>query len=114
MATGSSLRAPSPADRRLYLVTSGRADLEDFLEAAVRGGVDIVQLRDKELADRHWWHSDPDPGHLGHHLFRQEGLDPRASEQDGIMSPDQRWSVAPEARRAASFREAQRMEERVC
>ena len=51
MATGSSLRAPSPADRRLYLVTPGRPDLEDFLEAAVRGGVDIVQLRDKGLAD---------------------------------------------------------------
>jgi thiamine-phosphate pyrophosphorylase len=51
MATGSSLRAPSPADRSLYLVTPGRPDLADFLEAAVRGGVDIVQLRDKDLAD---------------------------------------------------------------
>ncbi|MGI8606112.1 MAG: thiamine phosphate synthase [Gaiellaceae bacterium] len=30
----------------------GRPDLEDFLEAAVRGGVDIVQLRDKDLADQ--------------------------------------------------------------
>jgi thiamine-phosphate pyrophosphorylase len=51
VATGSSLRAPSPADRRLYLVTPGRPDLVDFLAAAVRGGVDIVQLRDKDLAD---------------------------------------------------------------
>ncbi len=51
MATRSSLRAPSPADRRLYLVTPSRPDLEDFLEAAVRGGVDLVQLRDKDLAD---------------------------------------------------------------
>jgi thiamine-phosphate pyrophosphorylase len=32
-------------------VTPGRPDLDDFLEAAVRGGVDIVQLRDKDLAD---------------------------------------------------------------
>ena len=52
MATGSSLRAPSPADRRLYLLAPGRPDLEDFLEAAIRGGVDIVQIRDKDLADQ--------------------------------------------------------------
>jgi thiamine-phosphate pyrophosphorylase len=32
-------------------VTPGRPDLDEFLEAAVRGGVDIVQLRDKDLAD---------------------------------------------------------------
>lgn len=36
---------------RLYLITPARPDLEDFLEAAVRGGVDLVQLRDKELGD---------------------------------------------------------------
>ncbi len=42
---------PSPADRRLYLITPTRADLVDFLEAAVRGGVDIVQVREKELLD---------------------------------------------------------------
>ena len=39
------------ADNRLYLITPARPDLEDFLEAAIRGGVDIVQLRDKELGD---------------------------------------------------------------
>jgi thiamine-phosphate pyrophosphorylase len=38
-------------DSRLYLITAGRPDLGDFLEAAVRGGVDIVQIREKELAD---------------------------------------------------------------
>ena len=38
-------------DSRLYLVTPARPDLESFLEAAVRGGVDIVQLREKSLAD---------------------------------------------------------------
>ena len=51
-----SSRAPSPvadlvAERRLYLVTPCRPDLADFLEAAVRGGVDLVQLRDKSLPD---------------------------------------------------------------
>ena len=45
-------RAPSPADSRLYLVTPARPDIAPFLEAAVRGGVDIVQLREKELPDR--------------------------------------------------------------
>ncbi len=36
---------------RLYLITAARTDLAGFLEAAVRGGVDLVQVRDKELAD---------------------------------------------------------------
>jgi thiamine-phosphate pyrophosphorylase len=48
---GSSLLAPWLADSRLYLITGDRPDLEDFLEAAVRGGVDLVQIREKELAD---------------------------------------------------------------
>jgi thiamine-phosphate pyrophosphorylase len=39
------------ADRRLYLVTSARLGLADLLEAAVRGGVDLVQIRDRTLAD---------------------------------------------------------------
>ena len=38
-------------DSRLYLITAARADLEEFLEAAIRGGVDIVQIRDKQLPD---------------------------------------------------------------
>ena len=38
-------------DSRLYLITGARPDLESFLEAAVRGGVDIVQIREKESAD---------------------------------------------------------------
>jgi thiamine-phosphate pyrophosphorylase len=49
--TGSSSHAPWPADRRLYLVTPVRVDLEGFLEAAIRGGVDIVQVRERELTD---------------------------------------------------------------
>ena len=40
------------ADRRLYLCTPDRPDLEPFLAACIRGGVDIVQLRDKELDAR--------------------------------------------------------------
>ena len=43
---------PADNDPRLYLITAARPDLADFLEAAVRGGVDIVQIREKELADR--------------------------------------------------------------
>lgn len=40
------------ADRRLYLCTADRPDLETFLDACIRGGVDIVQLRDKVLDAR--------------------------------------------------------------
>jgi thiamine-phosphate pyrophosphorylase len=38
--------------RRLYLCTPDRPDLADFLAACIRGGVDIVQLRDKRLDAR--------------------------------------------------------------
>ncbi len=37
---------------RLYLCTPDRPDLEHFVTAVCRAGVDIVQLRDKELSDR--------------------------------------------------------------
>jgi thiamine-phosphate pyrophosphorylase len=46
-----SSRALLQADRSLYLITAARPDLEDFLEAAIRGGVDLVQVRDKGLGD---------------------------------------------------------------
>jgi thiamine-phosphate pyrophosphorylase len=39
-------------DRRLYLVTGLRPDLASFIDAAIRGGVDIVQIRDKHAQDR--------------------------------------------------------------
>ena len=39
-------------DRRLYLCTGDRPDLEEFLTACIEGGVDIVQLRDKQLDAR--------------------------------------------------------------
>ena len=38
--------------RRLYLCTPDRPDLARFLEACIRGGVDVVQLRDKHLEAR--------------------------------------------------------------
>jgi thiamine-phosphate pyrophosphorylase len=38
--------------RRLYLCTADRPDLERFLASCIRGGVDVVQLRDKDLAAR--------------------------------------------------------------
>jgi thiamine-phosphate pyrophosphorylase len=43
---------PGLEDRRLYLCTPDRPDLEPFLAACIRGGVDLVQLRDKELDAR--------------------------------------------------------------
>lgn len=49
--TSSSSHALSPADRRLYLVTPARPDLAGFLEAAVGGGVDLVQVRERSLSD---------------------------------------------------------------
>ena len=39
-------------DRRLYLCTPDRPDLAEFLTACIRGGVDVVQLRDKVLDAR--------------------------------------------------------------
>lgn len=39
------------ASARLYLITAARPDLATFLEAAVAGGVDLVQIREKELPD---------------------------------------------------------------
>ncbi|OLF08623.1 thiamine phosphate synthase [Actinophytocola xanthii] len=35
------------ADARLYLCTGNRPDLAEFADAALRGGVDVIQLRDK-------------------------------------------------------------------
>jgi thiamine-phosphate pyrophosphorylase len=49
------VRKPSVSDARLYLCTDGRrdrGDLADFLDAALAGGVDIVQLREKGLEAR--------------------------------------------------------------
>jgi thiamine-phosphate pyrophosphorylase len=47
----SHVRSPAVEPGRLYLITAARPDLAAFLEAAVSGGVDLVQIRDKQLAD---------------------------------------------------------------
>jgi thiamine-phosphate pyrophosphorylase len=39
------------ADRILYLCTPDRPDLAEFVAACLAGGVDLVQLRDKQLSD---------------------------------------------------------------
>ena len=50
--TASSSHVPLRAGRRrLYLVTPVRPAFNDFLEAAIRGGVDIVQVRERALLD---------------------------------------------------------------
>jgi thiamine-phosphate pyrophosphorylase len=49
--TAWSSLAPWPADRRLYLVTPVRPDFGAFVTAAIRGGVDVVQVRDRSLSD---------------------------------------------------------------
>ena len=41
------------ADARLYLCTPDRPDLAEFLDAVLAGGVDIVQLRAKEIGRAH-------------------------------------------------------------
>ena len=38
--------------RRLYICTADRPDLADFLVSCMRGGVDVVQLREKQLDAR--------------------------------------------------------------
>jgi thiamine-phosphate pyrophosphorylase len=43
---------PSLAARRLYLIAPARQGLLELIEAAVRGGVDVVQVREKDLPDR--------------------------------------------------------------
>jgi thiamine-phosphate pyrophosphorylase len=40
------------AGRRLYLCTPDRPDLEAFVDACIAGGVDVVQLREKNLDAR--------------------------------------------------------------
>jgi thiamine-phosphate pyrophosphorylase len=46
------LPVPDFGPRNLYLCTPDRDDLADFLDACIRGGVDIVQLREKHLEAR--------------------------------------------------------------
>jgi len=48
-STGDARRARLKR-ARLYLVCGARGDLRAFLDAALRGGVDVVQLREKDPA----------------------------------------------------------------
>ncbi|MFG1921292.1 thiamine phosphate synthase [Cryptosporangium sp. NPDC048952] len=41
------------ADARLYLCTPDRPDLAEFADAALAGGVDVIQLREKGIEARH-------------------------------------------------------------
>ncbi|NJP44872.1 thiamine phosphate synthase [Actinacidiphila epipremni] len=53
--TSSSAARERLADARLYLCTdarSGRGDLAAFADAALAGGVDVIQLRDKGIEAR--------------------------------------------------------------
>jgi len=43
--------APSLDRARLYLIAPARPDLRELIEAAVRGGVDVVQVRERALPD---------------------------------------------------------------
>jgi thiamine-phosphate pyrophosphorylase len=47
----SHAQSPAASVPRLYVITAARPDLAAFLEAAVSGGVDLVQIRDKGFAD---------------------------------------------------------------
>ena len=48
----SAGRRPSLEGRRLYLCTPDRPDLEHFIASCIRGGADVVQLREKLLDAR--------------------------------------------------------------
>ena len=50
--TSFSWRVRWLAASRLYLVTPPRPDLEELLQAAIAGGVDMVQVRGKDMTDR--------------------------------------------------------------
>jgi thiamine-phosphate pyrophosphorylase len=55
LATPPARPAPAGgrlAERRLYLCTPDRPDLEGFVSACIAGGVDLVQLREKDLEAR--------------------------------------------------------------
>lgn len=52
MADHQSSREERLADARLYLCTPDRPDLAEFLDAVLSGGVDVVQLREKNVEAR--------------------------------------------------------------
>ena len=52
MADRQTPREERLADARLYLCTPDRPDLVEFLDAVLSGGVDVVQLREKNVEAR--------------------------------------------------------------
>ena len=52
MADRQTSREEQLADARLYLCTPDRPDLAEFLDAVLSGGVDVVQLREKNVEAR--------------------------------------------------------------
>ncbi len=48
----NDLSARTVADRSLYLCLPARPDIDSFLPSCITGGVDLVQLRDKQLDAR--------------------------------------------------------------
>ncbi len=65
------MTSPRPiGECRLYLCTPDRPDLLDFVAACIRGGVDIVQLRDKVLDAKPLLHA----AHQLNELCHQHGV----------------------------------------
>lgn len=52
MPVGDDDKRTDLSGRRLYLCTADRPDLVPFLAACIKGGVDVVQLREKHLEAR--------------------------------------------------------------
>ncbi len=67
------MATPDPwglTDRRLYLCTPDRPDLEPFVDACLAGGVDLVQLREKHLDDARL----AERASLVHRVCREHGV----------------------------------------
>ncbi|RSM67057.1 thiamine phosphate synthase [Amycolatopsis sp. WAC 01376] len=85
--SGSLIRARL-ADARLYLCTdarSGRADLAEFAGAALAGGVDIIQLRDKTGGA---------PIEAKHEIAALEVLAEACEKHDKLLAVNDRADVA--------------------
>ncbi|MFI9452628.1 thiamine phosphate synthase [Amycolatopsis sp. NPDC052450] len=85
--SGSLIRARL-ADARLYLCTdarSGRGDLAEFADAALAGGVDIIQLRDKTGGA---------PIEAKHEIAALEVLAEACAKHDKLLAVNDRADVA--------------------
>ncbi|WP_410648110.1 thiamine phosphate synthase [Amycolatopsis sp. cmx-4-54] len=85
--SGSLIRARL-ADARLYLCTdarSGRGDLAEFADAALAGGVDIIQLRDKTGGA---------PIEAKHEIAALEVLAEACEKHDKLLAVNDRADVA--------------------